>query len=499
MKNPLRLLALLPFLAALLACTFGVPAPAADALASQPAPTAVAPEPTTPPPTLDMNAVMTARPLVWFAPLPPMPTHPGREFIGSRDFMSLFEPDAPWQTAASHVQVFKLYGEWVAYHATDEQLRQAVTDIRRRGMALAVEAGPIDPPGDCGQAIEGFAGRQEGLRIASRIAAAGGTLNLIAMDEPYYFAHVYDGDNACRWPVEKVAAEVDVFIKAMQAAIPGVIIGDTEPLTGAADAAAYIAWIKTFRELNGYDLAFLHMDVDWTRSTWPQEVKSIAEYGTAVGVPVGMMYFGNHIDKTDEGWISAAGERVKKYESVTGANPEHVLFQSWNDKPDFVLPESQPFTWTNFINLYFTDRTALGFRRDGPGANLALEKSVSVSRQFADQSGAMAVDGDLGTTWSAGDFPLQWIEVDLEEPQAIAQINLTVSQYPVGPTVHRLLVRGPSGDFSLLHTFSGITADGDVLTFTPVVVPQDVQFIRVETAESPSWVSWREIEVIAAE
>jgi hypothetical protein len=428
-----------------------------------------------------------------------MPTHPGREFIGSEDFMSLFEPEAPWHTAASRVQVFKLYGEWVAYHATHDELRQAVTDIRRRGMALAVEAGPLDAPGDCGQAIEGFAGKEEGLRIASRIAAAGGTLNLIAMDEPYFYGHVYDGENACRWPVEKVAAEVDVFIKAMQEAIPGVIIGDTEPLTGAADAAAYMAWIKSFRELNGYDLAFLHMDVDWTRSTWPQEVKSIAEYGTAVGVPVGMMYFGNHVDKSDEGWISAAGERVKKYEVGTGANPEHVLFQSWNDKPDFVLPESRPFTWTHFINAYFTDKSALGFRRDGAGANLALEKPVRVSRQFGDQAGAMAVDGDLGTTWSAGDFSLQWIEVDLGEPHRIAQINLTVSQYPVGPTVHRLLARGPSGDFQLLHTFSDDTADGEVLTFTPVEVLQGIQYIRVETAQSPSWVSWREVQVVAAE
>jgi len=499
MNKPHRLLSLIPILTALLACTLGTPAPEVILPASTSAPTAAVATPTATPPTLDMNTVMAQRPLVWFAPLPPMPTNAGRPFIGSEDFMALFEPDAPWQTAASRVHVFKLYGEWVAYVATDEQLRQAVTDIRRRGMALAVEAGPIEPPGDCGQEVEGFAGKREGLRIASRIKAAGGALNLIAMDEPYFYAHVYDGPNACRWPVEKVAAEVDVFIKAMQEAIPGVIIGDTEPLTGAADAAAYIAWIKAFRELNGYDLAFLHMDVDWTRSTWPEEVKSIGDYGAATGVPVGMMYFGNHVDQTDEGWISAAGERVKKYEIGAGAAPEHVLFQSWNDKPDFTLPESQPFTWTDFINLYFTDRAALGFKRDGPGANLALEKPVRVSRQFADQSGAMAVDGDLGTTWSAGDFPLQWIEVDLGGPQALAQINLTVNQYPAGPTVHRLLVRGPSGDFTLLHTFSGITADGDVLTFTPVDVPQDVQYIRVETAESPSWVSWREIQVIAAE
>ena len=82
--------------------------------------------------------------------------------------MSLFEPDAAWQEAANHIQVFKLYGEWVAYDATEAELQQVVADLRRRGLALAVEAGPLDSPGDCGQAIEGFAGSEEGLRIARR-------------------------------------------------------------------------------------------------------------------------------------------------------------------------------------------------------------------------------------------------------------------------------------------------------------------------------------------
>ena len=496
-RSVLRLLIVLAFGSLVLACTFATASPTAPA-----APRATAtssPVPPTPVIQIDARVLMQQRPLVWFAPLPPMPTGPGREFIGSEDFMALFEPDAPWQKAASHIQVFKLYGEWVAYHASDEQLREAVAGIIGRGMALAVEAGPLDAPADCGQGIEGFAGKDEGRKIAARIKAAGGNLLLISLDEPYFFAHVYDGPNACRWPAEKIAAEVDEYINVMQAAVPGVIIGDTEPLTGPADAAAYKGWLDTFRRVNGYDLAFMHVDVDWSQTSWPEQVKSIAEYGAQTGVPVGMMYFGNHVDRTDEAWLAAAGERVKKYELEAGAIPEHVLFQSWNDKPDRVLPESQPYTWTNFINAYFTDKTALGYRREGAGANLALGKPVRVSRQFEDQAGALAVDGDLGTLWGAGDFALQWIEVDLGAPYSISQINLTTSQYPVGPTVHRLLVRGPSGEFQLLHTFSGTTDDGAVLTFTPTEVLTGVQVVRVETAQSPSWVAWREIEVVAAE
>src|SRR5207249_3389867 len=80
---------------------------------------------------------LSHQPLYWFAPLPPLPMTPGRPFIGSDDFMSLFTPDADWAEASGHLQVFKLYGEWVAYHATDQQLRRVVADLQRRGLALA--------------------------------------------------------------------------------------------------------------------------------------------------------------------------------------------------------------------------------------------------------------------------------------------------------------------------------------------------------------------------
>jgi len=59
-----------------------------------------------------------------------MPTSSGRRYTDSEDFMDLFEPGAPWTDAATQVQVFKLYGEWVAYHATDDQPRRAVEGIR---------------------------------------------------------------------------------------------------------------------------------------------------------------------------------------------------------------------------------------------------------------------------------------------------------------------------------------------------------------------------------
>lgn len=441
---------------------------------------------------------LDALPLIWFAPLPPLAIVEGRKFTGSDDFMDLFEPDARWQNAAGHVHVFKLYGEWVAYKATDAQLRQVVDDMRRRRIALAVEAGPLDPPADCGQGIEGFAGLAEGLKIARRIQDAGGELNLIALDEPYYFAHFYDGPNACHWDAEKVAKEVGEYIEAIRRVFPNVMIGDTEPLTGAANAQAYIKWLDVFQKVNGFNLAFIHMDIDWSRSDWANEVVMIEEYGDRLNVPVGIIYTGNAFDKADEAWISAAGERVKKLEVAGNASPDHILFQSWNDKPDHVLPETVDFTFTNFIDDYFADKSALGFRREGKGANLALGKPVRVSGHTGDSAGSLAVDGDLGTLWNSGGGPRQWIEIDLGAEYDIHEFRLTISQYPEGATTHRILGRSANGQFTVLTTFEGITADGQVLVFTPAQPVAGIRLIRVETINSPSWVAWREIEVIAA-
>jgi hypothetical protein len=491
-----------------LACLVLLSAACAPSLATPPASTAAPPaatHPATPAATAAATEVpppeLSPRPLVWFAPLPPMPTGPGRMFTGSDDFLELFGADASWSTAAGYLHVFKLYGEWVAYHASDDELRMAVEGIRRLGLALAVEAGPLDAPPECGQGIEGFAGSDEGRLIARRIRRAGGRIDLIALDEPLFFASIYDGPKACHWEPARVAAEVGEYIGVMRGFFPQVLVGDTEPLAGASTAAAYTQWLETFRQVNGFDLAFLHMDLDWGRPSWPAEVKAIEDFGRAFGVPVGLIYTGNTQDVTDEAWLSIAGERVLRYEGQAGGRPEHVLFQSWHDRPDRALPESEPYTFTGFVRTYFDDRTSLGIRREGPGANLAFQKTARVSNAFGGQVGALAVDGDPGTSWNSGGFPLQWIQIDLGADYDLAEIRLTVAQYPAGNTIHVVYGQGVStgGKKKQLHIFSGATDDSDVLVFAPAEPLRGIRILRIETTTTPSWVGWREIEVIAGE
>lgn len=476
----------LPLALTLVACTGTPPTASPTMPASTPAVTA---QPTAAPTPPDL----AARPLIWFAPLPPMPTDAGRPFIGSEDFMALFEPGAAWATAAERTHVFKLYGEWVAYHATDAELRTAVQEIARRGMALAVEMGPLDPPPECGHGVESFAGIDEGQLISRRIRRAGGRLQVIALDEPYYFAHVYAGERACGWPLEQVAEAVAGFTAAMREEWPELLVGDTEPMPVPVTSDGLAAWLDAYAAAAGEPFAFLHLDMDWARPDWPALGVAVETHGAARGVPVGIIYNGGAAT-SDTQWLSVTGRRVTTYETEAGAQPDHVLFQSWMDKPDQALPETDDAAFTSLINRYLDDPASLA---DLPtdGDNLAFGRPATASSSIGDATPDRAIDGDGDTVWNAGAGPVAWIEIDLGAPTEVHEIRLTVSQDPAGLTDHVLSCRDePGGSLKGFAATAGTTADLAVLTIE-LTVPRICRLLRIETRVSPSWVAWREIEV----
>ena len=181
-------------------------APASNQPSSQPttqptgAPTISDTPTTSPQPT---PADLSARPLIWYSPLPPMP---GR--TGSVDFMDQFTPDAPWLTAAGYVDVYKLYGEWVAFHATDAELQRAVQDILRRGPDLGGRSRAVRA------AAPSAARASRALPASSRGAdRQPGHCRRRSHRRPcprraLFFGHLYDGLNACHLPVDDIAAGV---------------------------------------------------------------------------------------------------------------------------------------------------------------------------------------------------------------------------------------------------------------------------------------------------
>ena len=129
--------------------------------------------------------------------------------------------------------------------------------------------------------------------------------------------------------------------------------------------------------------------------------------------------------------------------------------------------------------------------------NVALNKSVTASRALPDQPAANAVDG-TGAQWGAGAFPIQWIQIDLGDLYEVREIRLMVSQYPEGATTHQVYVGSTTTDLRLVHTFDESTRDNQILIYHPDLALTDAEFVRITTTGSPSWVSWKEIEVIAS-
>jgi len=133
---------------------------------------------------------------------------------------------------------------------------------------------------------------------------------------------------------------------------------------------------------------------------------------------------------------------------------------------------------------------------DIPTDNLAYNKPVTASKSLTEEPPSQVVDDNAGTQWSAGEGPVQWIQIDLQGQYRITKIELLISQYPAGDTVHRVQVRASEADaYETVYEFNESTADNEWLFFRPETPLEHVNQIRIETIDSPSWVAWKEIQV----
>jgi hypothetical protein len=178
-----------------------------------------------------------------------------------------------------------------------------------------------------------------------------------------------------------------------------------------------------------------------------------------------------------DGWLLWTWDTDEQADFYNGLTDEGQIDQALApiNRPDACIPEDFPF-----------------FER-----NVALGKVVRASRSLFSNPASNAVDGTTEDWWGAGDFAPQWIEIDLGEAMTARLFRLVASQSPAGTTRHELWT-GPSQDkMTLLHTFDGFTNDLQAFEFAPESPVENIRFIRVVTKSSPSWVSWREIEVIS--
>ena len=373
---------------------------------------------------------LAVTPQIWFAPLPPMPIREGRPYIGSTDFASLFASEAAWQRVAGRTHIFKLYGEWLGGTATDAELRRVVAALKARGIAIAIEVGPLIAT-TCGEGIEGFAGgAPEALRLVRRVVAAGGTVSYLAMDEPFFFGSLYTGPNACSWSTAKVAAEVARFVRGVKAAYPSIVVGDIEPLAGPATAAKYEAWMAAVRSALGVPLPFFHLDLDWGRGDWAAGSLRLQAYARGHGVRFGIIY-NSSFGSSDAEWLAAAQGHVLTHELDGAGPPDDAIFQSWTDHPDRVLPESGPNTFTHLIADYIRIRTTISIEPPAAVGGGLVEVAGFVRTRGGQSIGGAAVD----VTATPRDGAYQVLEFRGTVPAGASQavIGIRVNTEDAGP------------------------------------------------------------------
>jgi hypothetical protein len=319
------------------------------------APTAT-PVPPTDTPEQSVLPDLTTRPQIWFGPLDPSPPDTSRPFSGL-EFFNLFEDEAAWANAASRTHVFKLYGGWVAWVASNAELKRVVDYVDRSGMALAFEAGPLTPTDECTGEIEGFAGPAEAIRIVQKIKAVGGKIVYVDLEHPYDAATFADSPGSCRMTPEEIALNVSRFIETVRGVFPDARFGAVE--TAQHDVNHVSKWVEAYRSVMGEDLTYFHLDLDYNQPNWPQRALEIETYLHSQGIEFGLFYIGNWQDTSDEEWVARAEERFVEYEVKYGGHPNHAVFQSWHPHPEQLLPETDPSAFTYLINRYTRSRTEL--------------------------------------------------------------------------------------------------------------------------------------------
>ncbi len=307
--------------------------------------------------------VLTGRPLtaqqIWFSPQP-------RLGAGS-DYMDLFHPDAPWQQAASHVAVFEIGGRFLIT-APQADLQQIFSDLQRRHIGVQIGVGPLShagpaAPANCGYHVEGYSNPNEPLSIAMHVKALGGDPQYFGMDEPLYFGHVFgtpDGKHGCHSSIADIAQDVANKVRAVRTVFPGMRFGDVEPLTFQPGDPWFQNdrwlsdlgnWFDAYQAAVGDKLAFLRLDMWWTK-WWQPHMPALIALLKQKGIPLQVIYNGSGQDRTDPAWIAGAIAHFKEFESGPWPRPAAAVFQYWTPIPTHALPESDPLTATGLIDRY---------------------------------------------------------------------------------------------------------------------------------------------------
>jgi hypothetical protein len=290
---------------------------------------------------------------IWFSPGP-----------GTLDYLRLFEHPEEWPRARSVVDVFKFYAQHTQTPApsivgpnTYDALARAgaFRQLRVWKIKTAIEAGSVKEFWCTPDASGMDASVRSTLDAIRAVESAGGTVDYIAMDEPW----VSGRSRACGGPaLEPTADRVAFYISSVKRAYPSLQIGLIEayPFSGAADIESMIQMLQA----RGVPPAFLHMDVDWHAlepGVFGRDMRRLHAFAAAQKIPFGIIMVGYNGEADPLYALDAAGMANLIADTFTSwdAMPAHLIVQSWVVTATglFItpsnLPEDRLYTHTNLV------------------------------------------------------------------------------------------------------------------------------------------------------
>jgi hypothetical protein len=275
------------------------------------------------------------------------------------DFMQMFDQSAPWTKAASKVNVF-LVTKKFAVEAPEEEVKKLIDNLQARHIALALQGVPLVSSDACGKSIESYGPPHSMPAAAARLKKLGGEVQYIALDEPLYFGHEFEGNanlHACHSPVDKLAEQTAATMAEVRKVFPDVKVGDVEPFpVHHPDARTWIAnlteWWDAYRKYNGAPFAFFQADLVRTTPDWRNQFEAAVAVVRRDGIPLGVIYDGQPTDGSDEAWTANARSLCRTVESQMKVIPDLVVFQTWTDRPRKMLPETADGSLTSLAARY---------------------------------------------------------------------------------------------------------------------------------------------------
>jgi hypothetical protein len=289
--------------------------------------------------------------VVWFGPVDPVAKYGAKK--GESDFMNLFSDPAAWRQALQRVKVIKFYTEFID-QARDDQLSTIFQFLRQHNIALAIDTWFLHSgPSGCGHG-EGYLPNSElPTRIVQRIKRLGGNLAYVSIDESFGANRAAAG---CHLSSAEAAKDAASTFAIYRNAFPNVQIGDIENLPVGNNPrwfSDYAQWADSFKKAAATPFAFFQMDVDWNSPTWQFSISAFNRLLSQRGIPFGVIFNGSAGAKSDTAWIASAEQNIARYRAARLPQPSQAVFQTWDQYPSRVLPETSPTSLTYLVGYYF--------------------------------------------------------------------------------------------------------------------------------------------------